>query len=414
LTDGRHGSDRQKPAVSRQCRKREDFNKIADGIDNLPIAWQCASLVHACPPAENQLGEMRSSGVRGLPIYCNPAHLIPVPPAKLVTPPNRKAIDFIFIGRLVMTKTGLFAGFMVALASLLSAGSANAQIQHTWVSSTGSGSACTRASPCADFFAAQAATSAGGVISVLDSGDYSTINITKSLTIRAEGVDGGYSSSSLFFPWITIQAGPTDVVTLEGLHLKGAGIALTTGGHLHIVRCVITNDTLTSQSGIAFRPDSASKLSVTDTVISNMGSGTGAGIVINPQSGGAAQVNLERVTVNGNAFGIAADGTNSTGGINMTIADSMIGGNAQDGVVATTPSGGAPIGILITNTKSVNNQFGIRSMGSNVTVRVGDSTITGNVTGLSFSGGGALLTFGTNKVRANSSDGAFSGPVALQ
>jgi hypothetical protein len=27
---------------------------------------------------------------------------------------------------------------------------------------------------------------------------------------------------------------------------------------------------------------------------------------------------------------------------------------------------------------------------------------------------GALLTFGTNKVRANGVDGAFSGPVALQ
>jgi hypothetical protein len=31
-------------------------------------------------------------------------------------------------------------------------------------------------------------------------------------------------------------------------------------------------------------------------------------------SGGSAQVALERVTVNGNAFGIAADGTNSTAG----------------------------------------------------------------------------------------------------
>jgi hypothetical protein len=40
-------------------------------------------------------------------------------------------------------------------------------------------------------------------------------------------------------------------------------------------------------------------------------------------SGGSAQVNLERVTVNGNAFGIAADGSNSTGGINMTIAENI-------------------------------------------------------------------------------------------
>ena len=133
---------------------------------------------------------------------------------------------------------------------------------------------------------------------------------------------------------------------------------------------------------------------MTDTVISNEGSGTGGGIVINPQSGGSAQVNLERVTVNGNAFGIAADGTNSTAGINMTIADSMIGGNSQDGIIAVTPSGGAPIGVMVTNTKSVNNTFGIRSIGPNVTVRVKNSDIMGNGTGLSFSGGGALLTYG--------------------
>jgi hypothetical protein len=70
--------------------------------------------------------------------------------------------------------------------------------------------------------------------------------------------------------------------------------------------------------------------------------------------------------------------------------------------------------VLVTNRKSVNNAVGARSLGPNVTVRVGDSTITGNNTGLSFSGGSALLTYGTNKLQANGgdgADGAFSGPV---
>ena len=170
--------------------------------------------------------------------------------------------------------------------------------------------------------------------------------------------------------WIIVQAGASDVVTMEGLHLNGgSGIVFNSGAHLHVVRCVITNGNVSGNAGIRFRPNSASKLSVTDTVISNMGSGTGGGIVVNPQSGGTAQVNLERVTVNGNAFGIAADGTGSTAGINMTIADSMVGGNSQDGIIAVTPSGGAPIGVLVKNTKSVNNAFGIRSIGPNVTVR---------------------------------------------
>jgi hypothetical protein len=311
----------------------------------------------------------------------------------------------------------LLAGLVAVLASWLTAGSAYALNDHSWVSSTGSGTACTRAAPCQLFFTAQTATNAGGVISVLDPGDYSGgggIIITKSLTIRAEGVDGGGTSSVAGVAWIEVQAGANDVVTLEGLHFNGGGIVLFSAGHLHVVRCVITNNNAFGSAGIAFQPNSASKLSVTDTVISNNGAGTGGGIVIKPTSGGTAQVALERVTLNGNAFGIAADGTGSSGGINMTIADSMIGGNSQDGIVATTPSGGAPIGVMVKNTMSVNNAFGLRSLGPNVTVRASNSAIIGNSTGLAFGGGGALLTFGNHEVQANGVNGAFSAPVGLQ
>jgi hypothetical protein len=49
-----------------------------------------------------------------------------------------------------------------------------------------------------------------------------------------------------------------------------------------------------------------------------------------------------------------------------------------------------------------------------VTVRVKNSDVTGNGAGLSFSGGGALLTYGNNAVNANGVDGAFSGSVGLQ
>jgi hypothetical protein len=312
----------------------------------------------------------------------------------------------------------LFVGLTVALASWFTAGSAVAQNFHSWVSSTGGGTACTRASPCANFSAAQASVFAGGVISILDQGgnDSFIVTVTKSLTIRAEGVDGGATSIPGSGFWITINANAADVVTLEGLRFNGAGggIVFNSGGQLHVSGCVITNSNGAGNTGIRFSPNSASRLSVTDTAIYNVGSGTGGGIVINPQSGGSAQVALERVTINGNAFGIAADGSNSTGGINMTIADSMVANNSQDGIIAVTPSGGAPIGVVVTNTKSVNNAFGIRSIGPNVTVRAESSKIIGNSTGLSFSGGGALLTAGNNMVRTNGTDGAFSRPVALQ
>ena len=98
----------------------------------------------------------------------------------------------------------------------------------------------------------------------------------------------------------------------------------------------------------------------------------------------------------------------------MTIADSMIGGNSQDGIIATTPSGGAPIGVMVTNSKSVNNAFGIRSIGPNVTVRVENSKVIGNGTGVTSLNGGGLVTFGNNVVRANGPDGGFTAAAGLQ
>ena len=115
-----------------------------------------------------------------------------------------------------MTKTRhLFVGVTVALASWLAAGSAYAQNDHSWVSSTGSGPNCTRAVPCSGFNQAQAITNAGGVISIIDPGDYYGLFITKSLTIRAEGVDGGSTINPVFLNRFFVLAGASDVVTLE-------------------------------------------------------------------------------------------------------------------------------------------------------------------------------------------------------
>jgi hypothetical protein len=309
-----------------------------------------------------------------------------------------------------------FAGLIVALASCVIAGPALALNDHSWVSSTGTGTACTRAAPCASMATAHDVTNASGVISILDPGgsDVYGFTIKKSLTIRAEGIDGGATAIATGGVWIVVEAGPSDQVVLEGLHLSGGGIRYVSGGQLHVVKCVITNGNVPGTAGIRFQPSSAGRLSVTDTVITNFGSGTGGGILVNPQFDGTAQVALERVTVNGNAFGIAADGTASTGGINMTIADSMAAGNSQDGIIAVTQSGGAPIGVYVKNTKSANNAIGIRSIGPTVTVRVDGSSVIGNSTGLSFSGGGILATYGNNAVNANGINGAFSGSIPLQ
>jgi hypothetical protein len=92
----------------------------------------------------------------------------------------------------------------------------------------------------------------------------------------------------------------------------------------------------------------------------------------------------------------------------------VIASNTQDGIVATTTAGHAPIGVLVTNTKAVNNTRGVRAIGPNVTVRLDNSRVAGNGIGIGTLSGGHVLTLGNNVVRANGSDGAFSGALALQ
>ena len=110
------------------------------------------------------------------------------------------------------------------------------------------------------------------------------------------------------------------------------------------------------------------------------------------------------------------DGTGSTGGVNVSVLQHRCWHNRlTDGLVAVTPGGGAPVGVLLDRTLSANNgNFGARVIGTGATIRLNNSSIVGNVTGLGNFSGGALLTFGNNAVRANGTDGAFSGPVALQ
>jgi hypothetical protein len=295
------------------------------------------------------------------------------------------------------------------------------QIHRTWVSHTGNdASACTQASPCLTFAAAIANTLDGGSIDCLDAGDYSNaFRINISVTIDCGDTHGVITVNFNTGNGIDVQA-PGKTVILRGLAINASGNALGNDIGISIVgaKTVIIEDCVIQGfgSGIGDTRAEAGSLIVQDTTVSNNAffSISRGGIIVNPSAGGSIRANLSRVSVNGNAFGIAADGSNSTAGINMTVTDSVTSNNNQDGIVATTSAGGSPVGVMVTNTKSTNNNFGIRSIGPNVTVRVGDSTITGNGTGLSFSGGGALLTYGTNKVQANGSVGAFSGAVELQ
>jgi hypothetical protein len=306
------------------------------------------------------------------------------------------------------------------LSLIFGSSAVHAQNIRSWVAAAGSDAAnCSFATPCASFTAAYAKTIPGGEITCFDSANFGGANITKSITINCDGAraNAAVSTNNLGSFFITVAA--SDHVFLRGIDIDCSDVGcdpvtFTGAGTLILDRLKLNNGTAPG-GGVQFVPNGPSKLIMTDSIIVRNGSATaGAGVLVRPQAGGTAQVTLDRVNVSANTFGIAADGSDSTGGINMTVKDSVLASNINDGLVATTSSGGAPIGVLVSNTASTNNGFGIRSIGPNVTVRVDGSKIAGNGTGVSALNGGALLSAGNNIVEANGSNGSFSGPLAFK
>ena len=309
--------------------------------------------------------------------------------------------------------------FLVASLTIPSA--ANAQATRTWVSGVGDDvNPCSRTAPCKTFAGAISKTAAGGEISVLDPGGFGAVTITKSITINGGGIEGSTLNSST--TGFIINGAGVDVV-LRNLDVDGGspvspglfGIRFIQGDSLFVENTVIRNNTGgASPAGILFAPTTFAQLLLRNVAVSGNGSAaSGGGIVIRPAAGGATTASLERVHVSRNTFGIAVDGSSSTAGINVTIADSVSSTNTQDAIIAVTTAGAAPVGVMVKSTRALNSNFGIRSVGPNVTVRVDGATVTGNSTGLSASGG-ALLSFGNNNVEANGANGAFSGSVALK
>lgn len=311
-----------------------------------------------------------------------------------------------------------------ALAFSASLASSAHALNQTWVASNGNDSnACDRNAPCLTLIGAYGKTSPEGEISCVDSVPLTTnlnvLIVTTAVTINCEGVVTSAGNNGLF---IIINTAASDRVVLRGLSVdargaSGAPIIFKGAGTLIVDRMKMSGARFDASdarpASLYFAPTGVGKLVVTDSLLVKSGNGTiGGGIIVKPEPGGTAQVLLSRVNVSGNTFGIAIDGSNSTGGINATIIDSVMASNQNDGVVATSSPSTAPIGVTVIDSASTNNGFGIRSIGSNVTVRVEGSKIIGNGNGLS--GGGALITGGGNTVQGNASNGAFTGSYALQ
>jgi hypothetical protein len=275
---------------------------------------------------------------------------------------------------------------------------------HSYVSGTGSGSACTLTAPCFSFSGALGATVSGGEISCLDgpqSTTASSLIIKQTVTIDCPGVPAGQ--------WFIIINGPGIVVTLRhltvatfGVEVLASGIDFQNGAALFIENCVIENWNDSGVAGIHFAPSTGTaKLYVTDSVIKNNGNASGGGgIVIEPAAGAGAYVTIEGSKIENNQLGIFAGGMGSVRGV---VRDSVVADNASSGIYAK----GSRMTLLIENTAVTGNRTGLVAT-NNASMLVGHSSIAFNRTGLSTASGGTLSSYKNNDVNANIADGAFT------
>jgi hypothetical protein len=312
----------------------------------------------------------------GLPVYNSPGNC-PVPSSQQ----EKKS----------MKKSGLL---ILAALSLFTASQAFAQATRTWVSGVGDdANPCSRTAPCKTFAGAISKTAAGGEISVLDPGGFGTLNITKAITINGDATLASILASGT--EGIQVNAGPGDTVILRNLSINGAGLTLGTnaihfhtGGELHVENVKLYGF---SGQGILFTPSAASALFVTNSTIRNC---DGGGVYVQPTATGTAVANLSGVALDGNGRGLRAED-----GATVMVRDSYATGNIANGFVAVATS--RAVNVTLENVVSAGNGATGVYAGALASIKISNMMVTKNNAGLQAVAGGAITSFGNNRVFDN-------------
>src|SRR5262249_33406123 len=257
-------------------------------------------------------------------------------------------------------------------------------------------------------------TLARGITAVLPGGQVilsnpGFLNFDKVVVDRAVSItsDGGIETV-LRTPFsdsgaaLTINAGVGEIVRLRGLTIDGqgtggTGVLIHQASAVHIQNCVIGNFEGTFPWGIVDASSSNSQLFVSDTLIYNNGSTPGTGGLLIQPVGGSVRATLDRLHLENNVVGLWVDGRLTTGnGSRVLLRDSVVTGNASDGINAVSAAGKAPAFLLVEHTTVLHNiGIGIHADGPRATILLKDNTITLNGTRISATNRGPPISYGT-------------------
>lgn len=287
-----------------------------------------------------------------------------------------------------------------------SAAVAQAQATRTWVSGVGDdANPCSRTAPCKTFAGAISKTSAGGEINALDPGGFGAVTITKPITI-----DGGPGISGVLVSGtngIVVSAAATDVITLRNLDIDGVGTGLNgirfiSGAGLYVENVKIYGFT---QNGIDFEPTNAASLSVVNVMVRDAASSC---LLVKPGVAGSALA-----TVTGSHFDHCTAGVRAEDRSAVVARGSVASANTNNGfgVLATS----APVELDLEGCVSANNaNNGLIAVGPGATITISNSTSTHNAFGVRTSAGGAVVSFGNNRIISNTTNGSPTSVVSQQ
>lgn len=272
-----------------------------------------------------------------------------------------------------MKSLAALASALVISLPLLS----SAQATRTWVSGVGDdANPGSRTAPCETFAGAISKTASGGVIDVLDPGDFGPASIPNAITIDGDECEGDILVSNNG-PGIVIDAG-TNAVTLRNLSFEGIGagtsaIQILSAGVVHIENCRIDGflgsgiDDVDSATG--------GQVFVSDTTIHACGTN---GVAAAPAAQGTMTIQNVNITACGDGIDVGANAT-------AVISDSIV---------------------------SDNNSIGIKSSGL---VQLSLSTITDNGgEGLQSVKHGKIVSYHNNILAGNNPNGKSSSSATLK
>jgi hypothetical protein len=266
---------------------------------------------------------------------------------------------------------------------------------------------CGRAAPCRTLQRGIDATSAGREMTILNAGEYGPGNITKSITILAEGVSANIRSFAAGSDAITID-NPAAEVALKGLFLTGGGtggtgIRIVDAAAVHIQDCTIER----FASGIA--ANGGTEIFVAGTVSRE---NSGRGLFVSGLFSAA-----EKLKVEDSQFENNGDDGLDLQGIDATITRSAFTGNGGDGieqsfgetdVTWTTATDNAGDAYIVGNGQMTlefsvargNGGAGLRTTTSSAIGRISNSVVTDNNIGLA-NDDGSLFSHRNNTVHGN-------------